>query len=131
MSYPENERNPVVHDSHRSFATSGKAHDRVRERSGLDLPVVLDVEVLCVGDGCVDSVVEALRRWDFVVRRPRTLLDDRLVYVAPGMRPVRRAGRRAATADERAAVILPVQPKNVASTCQTHRQPLYQRRLVR
>lgn len=47
------------------------------------------------------------------------------------MGPVRRAGRRAATADERAAVILAVQPKNVASTCQTHRQPLYQRRLVR
>lgn len=47
------------------------------------------------------------------------------------MGPVRWAGRRAATADERAAVILTVQPKNVASTCQTHRQPLYQRRLVR
>lgn len=107
------------------------ARGRVRERSGLDLPIVLDVEVLCVGDGCVDGIVEALRRRDFVVRRPRTLLDDRLVYVAPGMGPVRWTGRRAATTDERAAVILTVQPKNVASTCQTHRQPLYQRRLVR
>lgn len=94
-------------------------------------PVVLDVEVLR-GDGRVDGVVEAFGRWDLVVGRPRTLrVDDRLVYVAPGMGPVRWAGWRTATADERAAVILTVQPKNVASTCQTHRQPLYQRRLVR
>lgn len=98
----------------------------------LDLPVVLDVEVLCIGDGRVDGVVETLRRRYLVIRRPRALrVDDRLVYVAPGMGPVRRAGRRAATADERAAVILAVQPENVASTCQTHRQPLYQRWLVR
>lgn len=94
-------------------------------------PVVLDVEVLR-GDGRVDGVVEAFGRRDLVVGRPRTFrVDDRLVYVAPGMGPVRWAGRRAATADERAAVILTVQPKNVASTCQTHRQSLYQRRLVR
>lgn len=94
-------------------------------------PVVLDVKVLG-GDGRVDGVVEAFGRRNLVVGWSRTLrVDDRLVYVAPGMGPVRRAGRRAATADERAAVILTVQPKNVASTCQTHRQSLYQRRLVR
>lgn len=104
---------------------------RIESGNAADSPVVLDVEVLR-GDGRVDGIVEALGRRDLVVRRPRALrVDDRLVYVAPGVGPVRGAGRRAATADERAAVILAVQPKNVASTCQTHRQPLYQRRLVR
>lgn len=105
---------------------------RSQVRAIVSYPVVLDVEVLRVGDGRVNGVVEALGRRDFVVRRPRTLrVDDRLVYVASGMGPVRWTGRRATTADERAAVVLTVQPKNVASTCQTHRQPLYQRRLVR
>jgi len=71
-------------------------------------PVVLDVEVLR-GDGRVDGVVEALGRRDLVVRRPRALrVDDRLVYVASGVRPVRWTGRRAATAHERAAVVLAV-----------------------
>lgn len=94
-------------------------------------PVILNVEVLR-GDGRVDGVVEAFGWRDLVVGRPCTLrVNDRLIYVASGMGPVRWTGWRAATADERAAVILTVQPKNVASTCQTHRQPLYQRRLVR
>lgn len=129
---------PILKIKEPSFTNRREARDRGEKGASgeppvrLGLPVVLDVEVLRVGDGRVDGVVEALGRRDFVVRRPRTLwVDDRLVYVAPGMGPVRRAGRRAATADERAAVILAVQPKNVASTCQTHRQPLYQRRLVR
>lgn len=94
-------------------------------------PVILNVEVFR-SDGRVDGVVQALGRRDLVVGGPgRLRVDDRLVDVTPGMRPVRWAGRRAATTDKGAAVILAVQPKNISSTCQTHREPLYQRRLVR
>lgn len=131
VSYPKKrDKRVAIHKSYvRNYSGFGDGRGR-RGETGSS-PVVLNVEVLR-GDGRVDGVVEAFGRRDLVVGRPRTLrVDDRLVYVAPGMGPVRWTCRRAATADERAAVILTVQPKNVASTCQTHRQPLYQRRLVR
>ena len=52
------------------------------------LPVVLNVEIFR-GNGRVDGVIQALGRGYLVVGRPRTLrVDDRLVYITPGMRPV-------------------------------------------
>jgi len=73
VPYPESER-AVVHDSYRSFITIEKVKEREAEEEGkmengpaINLPVVLDVEILHVSDGRVDGVIEALGRWDLVV----------------------------------------------------------------
>lgn len=70
---------PILKIKEPSFTNRREARDRGEKGASgeppvrLGLPVVLDVEVLRVGDGRVDGVVEALGRRDFVVRRPRTL----------------------------------------------------------
>lgn len=40
---------------------------RMENGPAINLPVVLDVEILHVSDGRVDGVIEALGRWDLVV----------------------------------------------------------------
>lgn len=109
MSYPKKRDERVaIHKSYAIILVLEKEEAKEEKQGPAASPVVLNVEVLR-GDGRVDGVVETFGRRNLVVGWPRTLrVDDRLVYVAPGMGPVRWAGRRAATADERAAVILTV-----------------------
>lgn len=112
---------------------SSQKRPQSRKQEG-NSPIVLDVQVLG-SDGRVDAVVQALGRRYLVVGWPgrRVGVDDGLVDVAPGVRPVARTRRRAAPADHQgAAVVLDAEAEEaVAPAREAHRQAFYQGRLVR